>query len=346
MTQPLIATGESDLVDALMPLAAAAGVDPLVTADLTVALGAWPRARVVLVGPDLAEVLVRCRLPRREDVYVVTVRPAPPELFRTALDLQAGGLLEVRRSESWLVEKLGAEADGPTGVLIGVVGGSGGAGASTFACALGKVAAREDPALVVDADPLGPGLDRVLGLDQAPGVRWDALCHATGRLSARSLREALPRRENLGVLTWPPGSAAALQPFAVREALSAARRGHETVVVDLPRTLDPMAEEVVSRCDLVVMVVVATVAGVASATRLAARLADRSSTALAVRGRGIDPDRIAGTTGLPLVTVMGDQRGLAEAIDLGFGPVRTRRSPLGRAAREVLTRASVVVVAA
>ncbi len=43
---------------------------------------------------------------------------------------------------------------------------------------------------------------------------------------------------------------------------------------------------------------------------------------------------------------MADQRGLAEAIDLGLGPVRSRRGPLGRAADEVLTRVSVLGEAA
>lgn len=193
---------------------------------------------------------------------------------------------------------------------------------------------------------MGPGLDRVLGLDEAHGVRWDVLCHTSGRLGARSMREALPRRENLGVLTWPAGSSASLQAFAVREALSAARRGHETVVLDLPRALDPLVEELVARCDLVVLVATATVAGVASATRMAARLADHGTLRLAVRGRGTAPEQVARITGVPLLTAMSDQRGLAEAIDLGFGPVRTPRSPLGRAAREVLARVSAMVVAA
>jgi hypothetical protein len=33
---------------------------------------------------------------------------------------------------------------------------------------------------------------------------------------------------------------------------------------------------------------------------------------------------------------MNDQRGLAESIDLGLGPVRSARGPLGRAAASVL----------
>ena len=41
---------------------------------------------------------------------------------------------------------------------------------------------------------------------------------------------------------------------------------------------------------------------------------------------------------MPLAAVMHDQRGLDEAIDLGAGPVRTRRGALSRAARQVAAR--------
>ncbi len=232
------------------------------------------------------------------------------------------------------------------GLTLAVVGGSGGAGATTFACALGQVSARAGTAVVVDLDPLGPGIDRVLGLETADGVRWDELCQTTGRLSARAMREALPRRVGLGALTWTAGPHGSLQPFAVREALSAAQRGHDTVVLDLPRLRDDLVDEVVARCDRVLVVVVPTVAGVASAARLCAGFPDRSALRLVVRGGGVEPRDVARVTGVPVVACMSDQRGLAESIDLGLGPVRSRRGPLGRAAIEVLDHLRAVRVAA
>ena len=95
----------------------------------------------------------------------------------------------------------------------------GGAGATTFACALGQVAARSGDAVVVDADPLGPGVDRVLGLETRDGIRWDALCQTTGRLSARSLREALPRGRAAGRADL--ARRRARQPAGVRRARGA-----------------------------------------------------------------------------------------------------------------------------
>jgi secretion/DNA translocation related CpaE-like protein len=264
-------------------------------------------------------------------------------VFQVALSLGAESVAELPRSEGWLVERLTDVLDSAParGLTIGVVGGSGGSGATTFACALAQVAGRSGPAVVVDADPLGPGVDRVLGLDLADGLRWDGLGHTTGRLSARALRESLPRRDGVAALTWFAGPATRrLQPFAAREALSAARRGHDTVVVDLPRASDPLVDEIATRCDQVLITVSTTVAGVAAALRTRGRFADHPSLGLVVRGSGMDDDSLARVVGAPVVVRMADQRGLAESIDLGLGPVRTRRGPLGRAAAAVLAAAA------
>lgn len=338
MTAPLIITRDDSLLDELLRLAAAAGVTPEVAPDAGAALGAWGGAPLVLLGADLADEVARIAPARRGGVHVVAWGTVPDQLFRTALAIGAENVAELPKSDAWVVETLTDLGDTgrARGLTVGVVGGSGGAGATTFACALGQTAARSGQAVVIDADPLGPGIDRVLGLETCEGVRWDALCQTTGRLSARSLREALPRRHGLGALTWYAGTPGSLQAFALREALSAAQRGHDIVVLDLPRASDPLVDEIVARCDRLLVVTVPTVAGVASAGRLCARFPDPSALRLVVRGGGVDPEAIARATGVPVAARMPDQRGLAEAIDLGLGPVRSRRGPLGRASEQVL----------
>ena len=122
----------------------------------------------------------------------------------------------------------------------------------------------------------------------------------------------------------------------MREALSAAQRGHDTVVLDLPRFRDDLLEEVVARCDKVLVVTAPTVAGVASAARLCSGFPDPGLLGLVVRGSGADPRDVARVVGAPVIAEMPDQRGLAESIDLGLGPVRSRRGPLGRTSLRVL----------
>lgn len=349
MTAPLFVTRDETLLEELLRLAAAAGVTPEVARDGGSALRAWAAAPLVVVDAELAPEVAAVAPLRRDDVHLVCAGPAPDGAYRWAVAIGATEVADLPAAGEWLVERLTDLGDHRRGrgLTVGVSGGSGGAGATTFACALGQVAARTGPAVVVDTDPLGPGVDRVLGLELRPGVRWAELARTTGRLSARSLREALPREpDGPAVLTWGDGPPGPLPAHAVREALSAAARGHDTVVVDLPRGRDPLLDEVVARCDRVLLVAVPTVSGVASAVRACAGFPDRSRLSLVVRGRGVPTADLARVTGVPVLGAMPDQRGLAEAIDLGFGPVRSARGPLGRTGRSVLASLTAEAVAA
>lgn len=339
--RPLLATADPALADELARLAAAAGAPVEVATSAEPVLRAWASAPVVLLGADLAGAVCGLAPPRRPGVHVVTWAPPPPGAFRDALLVGAERVVELPLGAEVVAELLTdlGDAGRPDGVVVGVVGGSGGAGATTLACAVGQVAALAGPALVVDLDPHGPGCDRVLALEDSVGVRWDSLGTASGRLSGRSLREAVPRRDGLGVLGWPVVGSRPLEPGAVREALSAARRGHACVVVDLPRS-GPLVAETAARCALLVVVVVPTVTGVASAARWLAALPDGGRVALLLRGRPSDPARVAALVGAPVLTSMPDQRRLAESLDLGLGPLRSHRGPLAGAARAVLAAAA------
>ena len=348
MTPPLFITRDETLLDELLRLGAAAGITPEVAPDAVTALRSWTAAPLVLVGADLAGEMAALRPVRRPGVHVISLGRTPDDLFRTALDVGAQDVTGLPRSESWVVEALTdlGDAHPARGLVLGVLGGSGGAGATTFACALGQMAAGSGDAVVIDCDPLGPGVDRVLGLERQDGFRWDALCQTTGRLSARSLRAALPRRGALGVLSWYAAGTGSLQAFAAREALSAARRGHDTVVLDLPRSPDPIVDELAARCDRLLVLVVPTVAGVAAAARICHRFSDLAGLRLVLRGSGIEPADVTSATRAPVLTSMLDQRGLQESIDLGLGPVRSSRSRLGRAALGVLASVEPSVAAA
>jgi secretion/DNA translocation related CpaE-like protein len=343
MNAPLIITRDDDLLDELLRLGAAAGVTPVVAPDGLGGLAGWVAAPLVLVGADVAPELAELRPVRRDGVHVVAWGGFPADAMRTALALGAENVAELPASGEWVVEQLTDVGDERPrrAWCVGVTGGSGGVGASTLAAALGQVAAVDGPTVVIDADRLGPGLDRVLGMEERAGVRWDELCQTTGRLGASSFRESLPRREGLGVLTWYAGRPATLQPFAVREVLSAARRGHDTVVVDLPRLRDPLLDEVAAGCDLLLVVARPTVPGLASAARVVAGLPEGRAR-LVLRGPGLDDADVTRVVPAPVAARMGEQRGLAEAVDLGLGPVRSRRSPLARTARAVLHQAADV----
>src|SRR5699024_11548525 len=85
---------------------------------------------------------------------------------------------------------------------VGVVAGCGDAGASVLACALAGRAGADHSTVLVDADPLGGGLDLVLGAEQVPGPRWTDLSASRGQLRPSTLADALPRHDVLVLLSW------------------------------------------------------------------------------------------------------------------------------------------------
>lgn len=96
-------------------------------------------------------------------------------VWRRAVEIGADHVLMLPDGEQWLVDRIAdvAEGIGRPALTVGVLGGRGGAGASTLACALALTSAREGRrTLLVDADPLGGGLDVLLGGEAAEGLRW------------------------------------------------------------------------------------------------------------------------------------------------------------------------------
>jgi len=347
--RPLLLTGDDSLLDDLLRLSAAAGVTPEVARDVGAARHAWGTASVVVVGDDLSRDVTAIDAPRRDGIVVVTTLAEDSSVWVRAVGVGAEHVLVLPRQQDTLIELFGACADGGarTAVAISVIGGCGGAGASVFATALSLTAAdRRLRTLLVDTDPLGGGIDMVLGTEDAAGLRWSDLASASGRLGAGSLREALPSMGSLSMLAWDRADLPPVSVEAMRSVLSAGQRGHDLVVIDCPRRLDPAAEEAVTRSTLTLVVLPAEVRAIAAATRVLAQL--RSVTtqiSLVVRGpgpSGLDGQLVAESLQVPLLAQMRPERGLAASLDEGLGPVQRRRGPLVGCCSDLLSSLSVL----
>ena len=209
--------------------------------------------------------------------------------------------------------------------MIGVVGGSGGVGASTFAAGLARLAANTESgrrAVLVEIDPISGGIDVLLGVERVAGPRWSGLRLAGGRLEAAALAEGLP--------TWSSVAFVAADvmpsPDAVAQLLPVAQRVGP-VVVDLPRWAASARSAALTRCDLVVLITGSDVASIAGARSVAAGLGTGMRIALIVRG-GAAPGEVAGLVGLPLIgRIPGDLRRLTP--DPATWPVPLRHVAVG-----------------
>jgi secretion/DNA translocation related CpaE-like protein len=329
---PLIVTEDSELLDDLLRLCAAAGARPEVHPTVPEGRERWEAAPLVLVGDDAVP---RVRgATRRRGVVLVGRDQDDSGVWRRAVEIGADHVLVLPDGEQWLVDRIAdvTEGVGRPALTVGVLGGRGGAGASTLACALAVTSAREGRrALLVDADPLGGGLDVLLGGETAHGLRWPAFTASRGRVGSGALEESLPALHGLRVLSWDRSDAVTVPPEAVRAVLAAARRRGGTVVVDLPRRVDEGTAEVLAQVDLGLLVVPAELRAIAAARRVASAAAmvlrDLRVAVRAPYAPGLDDREVARLLGLPLA---GEVPTELLSPDGGTPPGAAARGPLAR----------------
>lgn len=342
--KPLIVTEDADLLDDLLRLCAAAGATPEVHHGVPEPRGSWEAAPLVLVGDDAAR---RVRgAGRRGGVVLVGRDQDDSGVWRRAVEIGADHVLMLPDGEQWLVDRIAdvAKGVGRPALTVGVIGGRGGAGASTLACALAVTAAREGlRTLLVDGDPLGGGLDVVLGGEAAAGLRWPAFAGSRGRLGSGALEESLPELHSLRVLSWDRGDSVAVPPQAMRAVLAAARRRGGTVVVDLPRRIDDGVAEALAQLDVGLLVVPAELRAVAAARQVASAvqllLRDLRVTVRGPYAPGLDDREVARLLDLPLVGEVPVEPGLLRPHEHREPPGAAARGPLARFCREFWERA-------
>ncbi|MGW1775849.1 septum site-determining protein Ssd [Streptomyces sp. NPDC002104] len=295
----------------------------------------WETAPLVLVGDDAAR---RVRgAPRRPGVFLVGRDLDDPHVWQRAVEIGAEEVLTLPDAEGLLVDRIAdvVEGAGRPALTVGVIGGSGGAGASTLACALALRAARAgERTILIDGDPLGGGMDVLLGGEAAEGLRWPDFAASRGRVGAGALAESLPELHALRVLSWDRGDRVVVPPAAMRSVVAAARRRGGVVVVDLPRRVDEAVAEVLAQLDLVLMVVRGELRAVAAAGRVAAgvRMVARD-VRVVVRGPapgGLDAEAVAGLLGVPLAGEVPVEVGLPGRVAEGEPPGSHGRGALAR----------------
>lgn len=221
-----------------------------------------------------------------------------------------------------------------------MVGARGGAGASTFAALVARCASAGRPTTLVDLGLLGGGVEVVLGLEDAPGARWADLAAVQGDLAPADLDGVLPRWGDVDVL-GPDRRAAPDALDALAPVLGALRRGGRTVVVDAPAAAlgDPRLRPACSAAPGRVHDVLVTtqdLPGVAAGLAVVPLLGSDAALVLRRRRRSrVAPAEAAHVLGLPVHGSLGDEPGVAGAVERGLGPVVRRRGHTARLAQRV-----------
>lgn len=267
-------------------------------------------------------------LPPRTPVLIVTAQEeVASSTWSAALALGALAVLRLPAESEQLLSLL-ADLTRPRSraLMLGVVAGCGGAGASSFAARLAGAARRHGTVTLVDADPRGGGLDLLVEAPDGEGATW-AEIETLGPEDGAALRENLPVIDEVRLLGAGDGPGA--QDVMLPRALSALAALDGTVVVDLAPGLVPSAHE---HLDALLLVSRADDHAVRAAAR---RLRDWALPVglahLVVRRRGpLDARDVAEDLALPLAASFRDfSPAVVPLLDV-------RRRGADRAARELL----------
>jgi secretion/DNA translocation related CpaE-like protein len=347
--RPLLLTADPELLDRLLGTAAAAGVTVDVAVEPAACGPQWTDAPLVLMGIDLAPAPAAARLAPRAGVVLVTRETATPDLWDIAHTVGAEEVIGLRSDEDKLLERL-ADATEPAarGRVVGVLGGRGGAGASTLAAGLALTAAARGPSWLVDLDPIGGGADAGLGAELSAGARWRDLGKLTGRLSPHALRSAVPEVEGVAVVA-ACGMKAELTPEAVRAVVSAARRDGGTIVLDLGRSATPARDVAVAIVDDLLLVVPAELRAMIAAGLVVESLGPTAPTPrVVVRALpgALPSDDVARGLGLSLAGELPDEVTVRVAVQTGQPAALLRGTRLAALCAAILVVPTTIGMAA
>ncbi len=220
----------------------------------------------------------------------------------------------------------------PTGpsraLVVAVVGGRGGAGASTLAACLARQLARRTASVLVDLDRASGGLDVLLGLEAADGVRWPDLAEARGEVSGADVLALLPRWGPCAVLSADRSRPGAPEPAVVADVLHALTQEAGALVLDVDRAAVVAGESLVGACDAVLVVAPRDLRTVAGVLAMRPHLVEQAvPTWLVARGPapgGLGTAELSVAVDLPVLGTLPHDRRVAGALERGGVPVAGR----------------------
>jgi len=230
-----------------------------------------------------------------------------------------------------------------TAHIIGVVGGSGGVGASVLTAAIAVRAAQAGlHPVCLDGDRLGGGLDVTLGVEQEPGVRWPDLAGARGRIDGSALLRRLPSVDGVSVLSFDRARDVQLGAGTVEEVLRALSTAVDLVVVGLPRPDHEVFGALAPAADAIVLLAGSGIGDLAGASAIAEHLVRACPDVwlcLRTSGRGSHfADTVAGALDLPMLAVVREEASLAADLLHGVPPGSSSKGALAGAADKVLAQ--------
>ena len=272
-------------------------------------------ARMVLIDAALTEIV------NHPNVVLITLGEPNIEIWQKAVATEARYVAFLPDAREWLLQNLIPNPIKST-QIIGVIGATGGLGASLIASSLAVMFAQSDKTVALaETNFCSGGLDVLWGIEESKGTRWADLIYPSGRISPQDLYRSLPKASGVSVLSTD--SQDGRMPASYSEILSDLAQAVDVLVIDLAKSLEVGATELLELCTDLIIVTGSTIRSTSATNQLMQLASKLASAKLIVRmipGTGLDAQNVSKTLGLQLLgTVTTDQK-VVEHLEQGLNP--------------------------
>ena len=286
-------------------------------------------ANTVLIDAQLFEALLLDQPIQNEQLSVIKAHPnvvlitdeePGPIIWQMAVSLKAKYVAFLPDAREWLLNNL-IPTKLRTAKVIGVLGVSGGLGASVLATSIALKFANENKVVIAETQEFSGGLDVLWGIEEQNGPRWPALINSLGQVLPVDILRALPAVGTVSVIAMDSKSTARIenQIQVIHELATVV----DYVILDLPNPADQRLSELIEYCDDLILIVGATIRSTNAANQLMNFLPKLRQAKLVVRelpGSALEPLSISKTLGVNLVgTIAADQK-ITEHLERGLSP--------------------------
>ena len=272
-------------------------------------------ARMVLIDAALAGTV------SHPNVVLITLGEPNIEIWQKAVATEARYVAFLPDAREWLLQNLIPNPIKST-QIIGVIGASGGLGASLIASSLAVMFAQSDKTVALaETNFCSGGLDVLWGIEESKGTRWADLIYPSGRISPQDLYRSLPKASGVSILSTD--SQDGRMPASYSEILSDLAQAVDVLVIDLAKSLEVGATELLELCTDLIIVTGSTIRSTSATNQLMQLASKLASAKLIVRmipGTDLDAQNVSKTLGLQLLgTVTTDQK-VVEHLEQGLNP--------------------------
>lgn len=287
-------------------------------------------ARMVLIDPALEGTI------SHPNVVLITTGEPSLEIWQKAVSTEAKYVAFLPDAREWLLQNLIPNSAKST-KIVGVLGATGGLGTSLIASWLAIMFAQSNNSVALaETNFCSGGLDVLWGIEETKGTRWADLIYSSGRIAPQDLYRSLPKANGISILSTDSQDGRA--PNNSVEIISDLSQSVEVLVIDLAKSNEAGAAELVELCTDLVIVTGSTIRSTSATNQLIQLIPNLAKAKLIVRmipGSGLDAINVSKTLGLQLLGTVATDQKIVEHLEQGLSPTDLSSNSYRKSIQEI-----------